>query len=99
MDETDVSKKSILDDLGQEAAGIAAPVSLCMLLTVLLVRILNPKEGNQQFVGLATAFYHEKARAHALSPSCLNRRPNCLMACHILFVLYDRHNGSFVGAG
>eukprot|EP00884_Botryococcus_braunii_P014611 jgi/Botrbrau1/23150/Bobra.0041s0002.1 len=60
MDETGASKKSILDDLGQEAAGIAAPVSLCMLVTVLLVRTLPPKEGNVQIIEIASAFYHEK---------------------------------------
>lgn len=60
MDEIEQPRKSILDDLGQEVTGIAAPVSLCMLLTVLLVRILNPKGADQQLIAIATAFYHEK---------------------------------------
>lgn len=63
MDEIEQPRNSILDDLGQEVTGIAAPVSLCMLLTVLLVRILNPKGANQQLIAIATAYYHEKVDA------------------------------------
>jgi hypothetical protein len=67
MDETLETRKSVLDDLGQEVAGIAAPVSVCMFLTVLLVRILNPKGDNQQDITVATIYYHEKASARGLS--------------------------------
>jgi presenilin 1 len=32
---------SVLDDLGQEITGIASPVSLCMAITIFLVRLLH----------------------------------------------------------
>lgn len=52
---------SILDDLGQEVTGIVAPVSLCMLLTVVLVRLLNP-EGtvSSSAIAIAQTFYKEQ---------------------------------------
>eukprot|EP00891_Asterochloris_glomerata_P002404 jgi/Astpho2/2404/e_gw1.00044.70.1_t len=34
--------RSVLEDLGEELTGIVSPVSLCMALTVALVRVLNP---------------------------------------------------------
>ncbi|KAK9828549.1 hypothetical protein WJX72_000710 [[Myrmecia] bisecta] len=56
------SSRSILDDLGEEVTGIVAPVSICMALTVALVRVLNPSgNSNTNTVYLATAFYQEKA--------------------------------------
>ena len=52
---------SILDDLGQEVTGIVAPVSLCMLLTVLLVRLLNPEgTASSNAIAIAQTFYKEK---------------------------------------
>ena len=33
---------SVLGDLGEEITGIVTPVSICMALTVLLVKALNP---------------------------------------------------------
>ena len=52
---------SVLDDLGEEVTGILAPVSLCMALTVALVKALNPKgDSDSQRVVVATAFYEEK---------------------------------------
>lgn len=53
--------KSILDDLGEEVTGIVSPVSLCMALTVALVRLLNPNgdsSGNTSYV--ASAYYKEQ---------------------------------------
>lgn len=54
---------SILDDLGQEVTGIVAPVSICMFLTVLLVRLLNPEGvSNPSAVAIAQTFYKEQVR-------------------------------------
>ena len=53
--------KSILDDLGEEVTGIVSPVSLCMALTVALVRVLNPTgdtSGNTTY--FASAYYREQ---------------------------------------
>ena len=53
--------RSILDDLGEEVTGIAAPVSICMVLTVALVRILNPTgSGDSGAVYLASVYYTEE---------------------------------------
>jgi presenilin 1 len=55
--------RSILDDLGQEVTGIAAPVSICMALTVILVRVLNPEgESDSGAVYLASVYYSEEVR-------------------------------------
>ncbi|CAL5221531.1 g3739 [Coccomyxa viridis] len=55
-------EKSILESLGQEVVEIVSPVSICMALTVLLVRLLNP-EGNSDTAAIfiASAYYSEKA--------------------------------------
>ncbi len=51
---------SVLDDLGEELTGIAAPVSICMAIVVLLVRILNPNgESNSSTVFIASVAYRE----------------------------------------
>lgn len=67
---------SILDDLGEEVTGIVAPVSLCMALTVALVRILNPSgESDADTVIFAAAYYREEEGDSAgkkLSGSMLN---------------------------
>ena len=56
--------KSVLDDLGQEITGIVSPVSLCMALTVALVRILNPSGSNAGNAAyFASAYYKEQVRA------------------------------------
>ncbi|PRW59201.1 presenilin [Chlorella sorokiniana] len=53
-------RRSVLDDLGEEVTGIVSPVSICMALTVALVRILNPEgESNSGAVFLASAYYSE----------------------------------------
>lgn len=53
--------KSVLDALGEEVTGIVAPVSLCMALTVALVRILNPDgASDSNAVFLASAYYTEQ---------------------------------------
>lgn len=52
---------SVLDDLGEEVTGILAPVSLCMALTVALVKAVNPTgESNRESVPFATAYYDEQ---------------------------------------
>lgn len=54
---------SPLDTLGREVTSIVTPVSICMALTVILVRILNPEgKSNDRTVAIATAFYHEEVR-------------------------------------
>ncbi len=55
--------RSILDDLGEEVTGIAAPVSICMILTITLVRLLNPDgDGDSGAVYLASIYYTEEVR-------------------------------------
>ena len=57
---------SILDDLGQEVTGIISPVSICMALTVALVRILNPDGASDAgAVYFASAYYNEQVRLHS----------------------------------
>lgn len=56
--------RSVLDDLGEEVTGIVAPVSICMAVTVLLVRLLNPEgKSDSNAVYLATSFYVESVSA------------------------------------
>ena len=58
--------RSVLEDLGEELTGIVAPVSLCMALTVALVRALNPdglSGGNG--VAIASTYYKEQASSPA----------------------------------
>ena len=51
----------MLDDLGEEVTGVVTPVSICMALTVALVRILNPTgESPTGGVYLASAYYTEQ---------------------------------------
>jgi len=52
--------RSILDDLGEEVTGIVAPVSICMALTVALVRLLNPDgSSGSSAVYIASVYYNE----------------------------------------
>lgn len=52
---------SVLDDLGQEITGIMAPVSICMAITVLLVKALNPEgTADTTTVAIATLAYQEQ---------------------------------------
>ena len=54
-------RRSVLTDLGEELTGIVAPVTLCMALTVGLVRTLNPEGvGDPNAVFLASAYYQEE---------------------------------------
>lgn len=56
--------RSVLDDLGEEVTGIVAPVSICMAITVALVRLLNPEgKSDSSAVYLATSFYVEEVRS------------------------------------
>lgn len=55
---------SILDDLGEEVTGIVSPVSICMAITVLLVRVLNPEGvSSSNTVYLASIAYDESVSA------------------------------------
>lgn len=59
---------SILDDLGAEITGIITPVSICMAVTVFLVRLLNP-DGSAQpsnTMVIANIAYSEKVRIQAV---------------------------------
>jgi presenilin 1 len=59
--------RSVLDDLGEEITGIMAPVSLCMAVTVLLVRLLNPDgQSSSSTVYIASLAYAEQVRWFAL---------------------------------
>lgn len=65
--------RSVLDDLGEEITGIVAPVSICMALVVLLVKVLNPDgNGDATSVAMATVAYHEQVCycADVADPSC-----------------------------
>lgn len=54
---------SLLDDLGEEVTGIMAPVSLCMAVTVLLVRLLNPEGASSSgSVVIASIAYQEEVK-------------------------------------
>lgn len=56
--------ESVLDRLGEEVTGIVSPVSLCMALTVGLVRLLNPTgDAAGSSVYIASAYYKEQVRA------------------------------------
>lgn len=60
-DEIDTNKGSVLITLGQEVTRVIFPVSLCMLVTVVLLRILNPQgNSNSNAVYLASIYYDEK---------------------------------------
>jgi len=55
--------RSILDDLGEEVTGVTAPVTICMALTVVLVRLLNPEgSADTSAVRLASLYYREQVR-------------------------------------
>lgn len=77
MDESiDHQDHHIVDDLGAEVTGIAFPVSICMVLTIALVRILN-SDGNRSGseVIIAEAIYSEQdgdTNSQKLSGSLLN---------------------------
>ncbi len=56
-------QRSILTDFGEELTAIITPVSICMALTVGLVKILNPTGASDaRSVFIASAFYTEQAR-------------------------------------
>ena len=57
--------ESVLDKLGEEVTGIVSPVSLCMALTVGLVRLLNPTgDAAGSSVYIASAYYQEQVRIY-----------------------------------
>lgn len=52
---------SVLDDLGAEITGVAFPVSVCMTLTIALVRLLHrDDDDDRSTVIIAEAFYGEQ---------------------------------------
>eukprot|EP00195_Chlamydomonas_chlamydogama_P016551 CAMPEP_0202908100 /NCGR_PEP_ID=MMETSP1392-20130828/44889_1 /ASSEMBLY_ACC=CAM_ASM_000868 /TAXON_ID=225041 /ORGANISM="Chlamydomonas chlamydogama, Strain SAG 11-48b" /LENGTH=370 /DNA_ID=CAMNT_0049597257 /DNA_START=155 /DNA_END=1264 /DNA_ORIENTATION=- len=62
------NQKSVLDDLGAEITGIALPVSICMAVTVFLVRVLNPEgESSSSTVFIASVAYDENRNPQASS--------------------------------
>lgn len=55
-------QKGLTDTLGEQVTGIVAPVSICMALTVALVRVLNPTGASgSSAVAIATVYYSEDA--------------------------------------
>jgi presenilin 1 len=60
------SPRSVLDDLGEEVTGIAAPVAICMAVTVLLVKLLNPEGDSNTGMLLASLAYTEQASPRVL---------------------------------
>jgi hypothetical protein len=75
----------VLDVLGEEVTGIVAPVSVCMALTVVLVRILNPDGVSRaDAVYIASIAYEEQvnsapahSQARANKPSAPSRTSHC----------------------
>ena len=54
---------SVLGDLGEEITGIVTPVSICMALTVLLVKALNPDgDSDASTVFIASLAYAAQVR-------------------------------------
>ncbi len=68
---------SVLDDLGEEITGIAWPVSVCMAVTIFLVRVLNPTgSSSSSTVFIASAAYDENANVRRSSAGW-GRAPPC----------------------
>jgi presenilin 1 len=64
---------SVIDVLGAEVTGVISPVSICMAIVVVLVRLLNPSGvSNSGAVFIASSVYQEKACI-----SCLHARALC----------------------
>ncbi|GAX82889.1 hypothetical protein CEUSTIGMA_g10315.t1 [Chlamydomonas eustigma] len=62
------NKPSVLDDLGIGITSIVWPVSICMAVTVFLVRVLNPTgQTSSSTVFIASAAYNENGNADASS--------------------------------
>eukprot|EP00877_Chromochloris_zofingiensis_P008023 jgi/Chrzof1/3474/Cz12g26260.t1 len=84
--------RSVLDDLGEEITGIAAPVSICMALTVLLVRVLNPEgQTSSSTVVIASIAYAEQAGDSAgqkLGGALLNAVIFICVVAGMTFVLF-----------
>ncbi|XP_028753790.1 presenilin-like protein At2g29900 [Neltuma alba] len=53
------SSQSVLDTMGEEIVRILAPVSLCMVLVVILVSILNDSSATSSISSIATMAYSE----------------------------------------
>ncbi len=64
-------QRSILEDLGEEITAIITPVSICMALTVMLVKTLNPTGASDvHSVFIASAFYTEQVRSRRYQTAC-----------------------------
>lgn len=57
----DRSRSSILDGLGEEIVRIVFPVSVCMLMVVLLVSLLNDPSSSAVASSIATLIYNEQS--------------------------------------
>jgi|LauGreDrversion2_5_1035112.scaffolds.fasta_scaffold12326_2 hypothetical protein len=78
-----IEQPSVLDSLGEEITGVAWPVSICMAVTIFLVRVLNPKgESSSSTVFIASAAYNENGNVRSILPlmtrSNLNISPTLL---------------------
>jgi hypothetical protein len=62
--DTFYDEHSVLDDLGAEVTGIAFPVSICMALTIILVRLLHRDDDE----GTRTVVIAEVVREEVLPP-------------------------------
>ena len=79
--------------------GIVTPVTLCMAITVLLVRVLNPEgASNSNTMRLATAYYDEKVREHWTRTEAFSSREE-LSACFAWGSSVARCEAVSVGAG
>lgn len=68
--------RSILESLGEEVTAIVTPVSMCMALTVVLVKILNPTgASSQRAVSIASIYYSEQVCAVPESISSHSNKP------------------------
>ncbi|KAI8475571.1 MAG: Presenilin-domain-containing protein [Monoraphidium minutum] len=83
---------SVLDDLGEEITGIAAPVSICMAIVVLLVKLLNPdgtsETGNVFIATLAYAEQGDDTAGQKLGGALLNAVIFVGIVAAMTFVLF-----------
>mmetsp|Transcript_33836 Transcript_33836/g.95787 ORF Transcript_33836/g.95787 Transcript_33836/m.95787 type:complete len:460 (-) Transcript_33836:1345-2724(-) len=84
--------KGVTETLGEQVTGIVAPVSICMALTVVLVRILNPDgESSSASVAIATAYYNEEegdSTSEKIAGSIINALIFVAIIAAMTFVLF-----------
>lgn len=57
----------MLDELGDGVTNIVSPVSICMVLTIAMVRLLNPEgKDGADTVAIASLYYKEDVSAGRL---------------------------------